>query len=154
VATFADFAQNIMPDVKWLDDYKRLRNFEKQLRKAEGPSPNKPSGYCLMEQPRVIGYVVAINEFRLKVELLPDSKSSSRATPEGVQCAIVINSFLTFDLGAGLHAIGILSDLEERESFDPVRYKEAFAGVDEATLDCLGSASGNRQAFGEKLLEA
>lgn len=38
VATFADFAQNIMPDVKWLNDYKRLRNFEEQLRKAEDPS--------------------------------------------------------------------------------------------------------------------
>lgn len=35
VATFADFAQNIMPDVKWLDDYKRLRSFEEQLRKTQ-----------------------------------------------------------------------------------------------------------------------
>lgn len=36
IATFADFAQNVMPDVKWLDDYKRLRVFEEQLKKAEG----------------------------------------------------------------------------------------------------------------------
>jgi len=34
VATFADFAQNVMPDVKWLDDYKRLRVFEEQLKKT------------------------------------------------------------------------------------------------------------------------
>jgi len=33
VATFADFAQNVMPDVKWLEDYKRLRVFEEQLKK-------------------------------------------------------------------------------------------------------------------------
>lgn len=33
VATFADFAQNVMPDVKWLDDYKRLRTFEDQLKR-------------------------------------------------------------------------------------------------------------------------
>jgi hypothetical protein len=35
VATFADFAQNVMPDVKWLDDYKRLRTFEDQLKNTE-----------------------------------------------------------------------------------------------------------------------
>lgn len=34
VATFADFARNVMPDVKWLEDYKRLRIFEEQLRKT------------------------------------------------------------------------------------------------------------------------
>lgn len=33
-ATFADFAQNIMPDVKWLDDYKNLRRFEDQIKKT------------------------------------------------------------------------------------------------------------------------
>lgn len=77
-----------------------------------------------MEQPRVIGHVVAVNGFRLKVELSPESKSSSRATPDGVQRAVAINAFLTFDLGAGSHAIGVLSDLEARESFDPLRDEE------------------------------
>ena len=77
-----------------------------------------------MEQPRVIGHVVSVNGFRLKVELSTDAKSSSRATPDGVQRAVAINSFLTFDLGAGTHAIGILSDLEARESYDPTRDEE------------------------------
>ncbi len=72
-----------------------------------------------MEQPRVIGHVVSVNGFRLKVELAPEAKSSSRATLDGVQRAVAINSFLTFDLGAGTHAIGNLSDLEARESYDP-----------------------------------
>ena len=72
-----------------------------------------------MEQPRVIGHVVSVNGFRLKVELSPEAKSSSRATPDGVQRAVAINAFLTFDLGAGTHAIGVLSDLEARESYDP-----------------------------------
>lgn len=72
-----------------------------------------------MEQPRIIGHVVAVSGFRLKVELSPDAKSSSRATPDGVQRAVAINSFLTFDLGAGTQAIGLLSDLEARESYDP-----------------------------------
>lgn len=44
VATFADFAQNVMPDVKWLDDYKRLRNFEDQLRKTEERPSGEPTG--------------------------------------------------------------------------------------------------------------
>lgn len=34
LATFGDFAQNVMPDVKWLDDYTRLRVFEEQLKKS------------------------------------------------------------------------------------------------------------------------
>lgn len=34
VATFADFAQNVMPDVKWLEDFRRLRRFEDQIRRA------------------------------------------------------------------------------------------------------------------------
>lgn len=77
-----------------------------------------------MEQPRVIGHVVSVNGFRIKVELSPEAKSSSRATPDGVQRAVAINSFLTFDLGAGSFAIGILSDLEAREAFDPTRDEE------------------------------
>lgn len=77
-----------------------------------------------MEQPRVIGHVVSVNGFRLKVELSQETKSSSRATLDGVQRAIAINSFLTFDLGAGAHAIGTLSDLEARESYDPTQDDE------------------------------
>lgn len=39
-ATFDDFAKSIMPDVQWLDDFLRLRRFEKQLQKNEGPLHN------------------------------------------------------------------------------------------------------------------
>lgn len=77
-----------------------------------------------MEQPRVIGHVVSVSGFRLKVELAQEAKSSSRATLDGVQRAVAINSFLTFDLGAGSHAIGVLSDLEARESYDPTQDDE------------------------------
>ena len=31
LATFDDFAHSIMPDVQWLDDFLRLRRFEKQV---------------------------------------------------------------------------------------------------------------------------
>lgn len=77
-----------------------------------------------MEQSRVIGHVVAVNGFRLKVELSPEAKSSSRGTLDGVQRAVAINAFLTFDLGAGTHAIGNLSDLEARETYDPSHDQE------------------------------
>jgi hypothetical protein len=35
-ATFDDFSRSIMPDVRWLDDFLRLRRFEKQIQ-AAGP---------------------------------------------------------------------------------------------------------------------
>lgn len=45
VATFADFAQNVMPDVKWLEDYKRMRAFEEQIKKSiESPRDGAPMG--------------------------------------------------------------------------------------------------------------
>lgn len=43
-ATFSDFSQNIMPDVKWLEDFKRLRSFEEQIRRSEDRGPPEPEG--------------------------------------------------------------------------------------------------------------
>ena len=34
-ATFNDFAKSVMPDVQWLEDFLRLRRFEKQLQKGK-----------------------------------------------------------------------------------------------------------------------
>ncbi|HBR68797.1 MAG TPA: ATPase [Rhodospirillaceae bacterium] len=72
-----------------------------------------------MENPRVIGHIVAVQGFRVKVEVLPETRSASRATLDGVQKAIAINAYLTFAIGAGQLVIGIITDLESRESFDP-----------------------------------
>ncbi len=77
-----------------------------------------------MEQPRIVGHVVSVHGFRIKVELSTNAKSSARATPDGVQRAVAINSYLTFDLGAGSHALGVLSELEARENYDPTRDEE------------------------------
>ncbi len=44
VATFSDFAQNVMPDIKWLEDYKRLRAFEGQIKKADEDPNDKAQG--------------------------------------------------------------------------------------------------------------
>ena len=48
-----------------------------------------------MENPRVVGHVVAVQGFRVKVEVLAEAKSPSRATLDGVQKAIAINAYLT-----------------------------------------------------------
>ena len=37
-ATFDDFAHTIMPDVQWLDDFLRLRRFEKQIQASDSAS--------------------------------------------------------------------------------------------------------------------
>ena len=67
---------------------------------------------------------MSANGFRLKVELTSEAKSSSRATLDGVHRAVAINAYLTFDLGAGTHAIGNLTDLDARETFDPTGEEE------------------------------
>jgi uncharacterized protein len=72
-----------------------------------------------MENPRVIGHVASVNGFRVKVELLTEARSPSRATLDGVQTAVAINAYLTFSIGSGLSIIGIVTDLEARESYDP-----------------------------------
>lgn len=72
-----------------------------------------------MENPRLVGHIVSIQGFRVKVELLPEIRSAIRATLDGVQTAIAINAYLTFSLGAGETVIGIITDMEARETFDP-----------------------------------
>lgn len=37
-ATFDDFARTVMPDVQWLDDFLRLRRFEKQISSSATPT--------------------------------------------------------------------------------------------------------------------
>ncbi|MEX2629964.1 MAG: SIR2 family protein [Tistlia sp.] len=41
VATFDDFSRSVMPDVQWLDDFLRLRRFEKQIQKSTSASANE-----------------------------------------------------------------------------------------------------------------
>ena len=83
-----------------------------------------------MENPRVIGHIVAVHGFRVKVELLPETRSPLRATLDGVQVAVAINSYLSFSIGAGQVVIGMITDLEARESYDP-------ATGDDLTLELM-----------------
>jgi hypothetical protein len=72
-----------------------------------------------MENPRVIGHIVAVQGFRVKVELLPEARSAFRTTLDGIQVAVAINSYVTFSTGAGQLVIRIITDLEAKESYDP-----------------------------------
>jgi hypothetical protein len=83
-----------------------------------------------MENPRVIGHIVSVQGFRVKVEILPETKSALRATLDGVQAAVAINAYLTFSIGAGQLVFGVITDLESRESYDP-------ATGDELTLELM-----------------
>jgi len=40
IATFDDFARSVMPDVQWLDDFLRLRRFEKQIKASADREPD------------------------------------------------------------------------------------------------------------------
>lgn len=72
-----------------------------------------------MDNPRLVGHIVSVHGFRVKVKLFPETRSALRATLDGVQAAIAINAYLTFSLGAGQTVIGMITDLEARETFDP-----------------------------------
>ena len=72
-----------------------------------------------MDNPRTVGHVVSVSGFRVKVEILKEARSPSRATLDGVQTAVAINAYLTFSIGAGQTIIGIVTDLDARESYDP-----------------------------------
>lgn len=72
-----------------------------------------------MDNPRYVGHIVSVHGFRVKVELFSETRSAMRATLDGVQAAIAINAYLSFSLGAGETVIGIITDLEARETFDP-----------------------------------
>lgn len=43
-ATFDDFARSVMPDVQWLEDFLRLRRFEKQIAAGEVKDSDKNGG--------------------------------------------------------------------------------------------------------------
>ena len=66
-----------------------------------------------------IGRVTGVHGFRIKVELDATSKSPSRAGIAGVQTAVAINSYLSFEIGAGESALGVITDLEAMETLDP-----------------------------------
>jgi Helicase HerA, central domain len=101
-----------------------------------------------MENPRIVGHIVSIQGLRVRVELLPETKSAYRTTPDGTTPAVAINAYLTFSLGAGEVVIGIITDLEARESYDPTTGEELSLELLKArriaSVQILGTISGDR----------
>ncbi|MDD3183544.1 MAG: DUF87 domain-containing protein [Alphaproteobacteria bacterium] len=104
----------------------------------------------MVENPRVIGHVVSVNGFRLKVELLTEARSSSRATLDGVQTAVAINAYLTFSIGSGLSVIGVITELEAHESYDPASGEEFSLELIKARRIAIVQLLGTIEKDGEK----
>jgi Helicase HerA, central domain len=67
----------------------------------------------------MIGHVVGVHGFSVRVELASEIKSPVRAYSGGTNVALAINSYLTFDIGAGQQTIGAVTDLDSREGYEP-----------------------------------
>ena len=72
----------------------------------------------MKNEDRVIGYVVGVEGVTIRVELDPDVKSAARSYIDGIEMAILINAFVTFELGGGQEAIGIITGLSSRQTFE------------------------------------
>jgi len=71
---------------------------------------------------KIVGHVVGVHGFCVKVELASEIKSPVRAhlsNLQGASLAISINAYLSFSIGAGQYAIGIVTDLDARDSYEP-----------------------------------
>ncbi len=75
----------------------------------------------MSELSRTLGHIVSVRGTRLKVELSSETRSPVRASFDGAQLAVAINTYLVFDTGPGDYVIGMITDLEAREVFDPIR---------------------------------
>jgi hypothetical protein len=90
----------------------------------------------------VIGHVVGVHGPRVKVELAENVRSAVRAGTDGARIVVAINSYLTFELGAGDTALGVVTDLEARERWDPAEGDLTLELVKPrrvATLQLLGT---------------
>lgn len=68
---------------------------------------------------REIGFVVAITNIRVTVELHSEIKSAVRSYPGGLSTVAQIGAYLMFPLGAGEWAVGVIVAAFENESYEP-----------------------------------
>jgi hypothetical protein len=98
----------------------------------------------------VIGHVVGVHGPRIKVELEDTVRSPVRAGLDGARTIVAINSYLTFELGAGEVALGVVTDLEARERWDPADGDltlELIKPRRVATLQLLGTVRGRANSY-------
>ncbi|MFI5364304.1 MAG: ATP-binding protein [Candidatus Binatia bacterium] len=68
---------------------------------------------------REIGFVVAVTNTRVTVELHQEVKSAVRSYPGGLSTVAQIGAYLMFPLGAGEWAVGTIVGAFENESYEP-----------------------------------
>ncbi|HSW64467.1 MAG TPA: DUF87 domain-containing protein [Dissulfurispiraceae bacterium] len=66
-----------------------------------------------------IGRVVAVHGSYVKIELDSEHRSPVRAHLDGAQTQIRINAYVTFDIGPDESLLGIITDLDSHETFEP-----------------------------------
>lgn len=68
------------------------------------------------QDPRMIGRVVKIRGFQVKVSLLEDHHSPTRGTPDGVRTAIAVNSYVTLSIDLNRIIVGVITELETTDT--------------------------------------
>jgi hypothetical protein len=68
---------------------------------------------------REIGFVVAVTNIRVTVELHSEIKSAVRSYPGGLSTVAQIGAYLMFPLGAGEWAVGVIVAAYENEFYEP-----------------------------------
>jgi len=76
----------------------------------------------MKNEDRVIGHVISVEGVTITVELEPDVKSAARSYIDGIEMAILINAFVAFELGGGQEAIGIITGLSSRQTFEAYKH--------------------------------
>jgi len=71
---------------------------------------------------RAIGHVIGVEGVTIRVELDPDVKSAARSYIDGIEMAILINAFVTFELGGGQEAIGVITGLSSKQTFEAYQH--------------------------------
>lgn len=105
-----------------------------------------------MTRPAVVGYVVGVHGPRIKVELADAVRSPVRAGVDGAHTVVAINAYLAFDLGGGETAVGVVTDLDAKETWDPADQELSLQLTKPkrvATVQLLGTvrAKGSGYAF-------
>lgn len=105
-----------------------------------------------MTRPAIVGYVVGVHGPRIKVELADAVRSPVRAGIDGAHTVVAINAYLAFDLGAGETAVGVVTDLDAQETWDPADNELSLQLTKPrrvATVQLLGTVKtkGNGYAF-------
>lgn len=100
-----------------------------------------------------VGKVISVSGHLVKVEIDRSRKSAVQSSLDGVQAVVAINSYLTFDIGAGDLLLGIVTDLFAQEGvtldndFSELQFSQPKRVAFVQLLGTLRSKKGNEFEF-------